>query len=232
MPGLIGPHSATAAELKARLELERSGMPFLVLRDAAGDQRLVTLPVDASVLTIGRSSECDIALPWDGQVSRVHAQLEHIGDGWAVVDGGLSRNGSFLNGERLAQRRRLADGDLLQVGASKLLFRQPVAPGLRVSTETVLADDAAAAPVVSPAQLAVLRALCRPFADGSAFASPATNKQIADELFLSLDAVKGHLRQLFARFSLEALPQNEKRLRLAERALSTGLVTPSDLRAR
>jgi hypothetical protein len=232
MPGLVGPHSATAAELKARLDLERRGLPFLVLRDGTGEQRLVALPPEVPVLTIGRSPECDVPLAWDAQVSRVHAQLEHIGDGWAIADGGLSRNGSFLNGERLAQRRRLTDGDLLQVGASKLLYRQPVAAGLRVATETIVADDAATAPFVSPSQLAVLRALCRPFADGSAFAAPATNKQIAEELFLSLDAVKGHLRQLFARFGLDALPQNEKRLRLAERALATGLVTPSDLRVR
>jgi ATP/maltotriose-dependent transcriptional regulator MalT len=75
----------------------------------------------------------------------------------------------------------------------------------------------------------VLVALCRPFKDSTGFASPATNQQIADELFLSLDAVKGHLRALFGVFGVAHLPQNEKRTRLVERAFSTGTVTTREL---
>jgi len=52
---------------------------------------------------------------------------------------------------------------------------------------------------------------------------PATNQQIADELFLSLDAVKTHLRMLFHKFGIEDLPQNQKRARLVEMALQFGL---------
>jgi predicted component of type VI protein secretion system len=227
---LAGPHSATAAELKDRLDLERLGGPFLILRDGAESQVLVPLAGDRAVLTLGRSEECDVALRWDTRVSRVHAQLERVGDGWAIADGGLSRNGSFLNGERLHARRRLSDGDVLRLGATELLYRQPRGAGMRVITETVTASDATAVPSVSPAQFAVLRALCRPLVDATGFAVPASNKDIAAELFLSLDAVKGHLRALFARFGLDGLAQNEKRLRLAERALGSGLVTPAELR--
>ena len=36
---------------------------------------------------------------------------------------------------------------------------------------------------------------------------PATNQQIADELFLSLDAVKMHLRALFHKVGIDDLPQ-------------------------
>ena len=61
------------------------------------------------------------------------------------------------------------------------------------------------------------------------WARPATNKQIAAELFLTVQAVKTHLRALFGRFGLEDLGQNEKRLRLAELALQAGLVTAADL---
>jgi hypothetical protein len=226
---LIGPHAATAAELKARLELEREARPFLLLRDGDEVQQLLPLPDDRSTMTIGRSADCDVPLQWDGQVSRVHAELERIGDGWAIVDGGLSRNGSFVNGERLRERRRLADGDVVSLGSTPIVYRQPVRQDLRVATETVAAKDAPAPASVSPAQMAVLKALCRPFADGDAFAAPATNNQIAEELFLSLDAVKGHLRVLFVKFGLEDLPQNEKRLRLAERSLRSGLVRAGDL---
>ena len=47
-------------------------------------------------------------------------------------------------------------------------------------------------------------------------------------MFLSVDAVKGHLRALFSKFGIEHLPQNEKRLRLVERALQAGLVSERD----
>ena len=46
---------------------------------------------------------------------------------------------------------------------------------------------------------------------------------------LSLDAVKSHMRALFARFGLDDLPQNEKRVRLVERALQTGTVSEHEL---
>ena len=69
----------------------------------------------------------------------------------------------------------------------------------------------------------VLEALCRPYKD-TELATPATNQQIAEELFLSVDAVKAHLRALFGAFGLEDLPQNQKRSVLAMRAMQLGLV--------
>ena len=80
-----------------------------------------------------------------------------------------------------------------------------------------------ATPDVSDAQRRVLVALCRPLT-GEGLSAPATNEQIAEELFLSLSAVKGHLRVLFSRFGLDEAPQNQKRLLLAERALATSIV--------
>jgi pSer/pThr/pTyr-binding forkhead associated (FHA) protein len=229
--GLVGPHSASAAELKERVEAERAGQPHLILRDGDEQQRIIRLPDDRARLTIGRASECDLALTWDSRASRVHAELERVGPGWAVVDGGLSRNGSFLNGERLHDRRRLKDRDLLRFGETVVLYREPAPATGGGQRQTTMLSTGVAAPVrVSPAQKAVLRALCRPFAEGDAFATPATNNEIAAELYLSLDAVKGHLRALFAKFELEGLPQNEKRLRLVERALQSGAITTADLR--
>jgi pSer/pThr/pTyr-binding forkhead associated (FHA) protein len=226
----LGPHLATPVELRDRLEYERAGAPFLVFRDGEQHQHLQALADDQPRLTIGRSPDCDIALVWDAQTSRVHAELKRVGGGWTVVDGGLSRNGSYLNGERLHERRRLRDGDVLRFGQTAIVYRQPQDATIRTQSETVLGDDLPHSAPVSPAQRAVLRALCRPFAEGNAFASPATNNQIAKELFLSLDAVKGHLRILYGKFGLDHLPQNEKRLRLVERALQAGVVSVSDLR--
>ena len=75
----------------------------------------------------------------------------------------------------------------------------------------------------------MLVALCRPFGDGSEFATPATNRQIADEVFLCVDAVKANLRALFERFEVGELPQNKKRVRLAELALRSGVISPREL---
>jgi hypothetical protein len=73
-------------------------------------------------------------------------------------------------------------------------------------------------------QLAILAALCRPISSGNHFATPATNQEIADEVFLSVDAVKGHLRTLYRKFGIEDLPHNQKRARLVELAIAGGYV--------
>ena len=77
-------------------------------------------------------------------------------------------------------------------------------------------------------QRKVLIALCRPFRDGN-LAIPASNQAIAAELYLSVDAVKMHLRALFVKFQLGQLPQNQKRAKLAQRALQLGSVSLQDL---
>jgi hypothetical protein len=82
---------------------------------------------------------------------------------------------------------------------------------------------------LSDAQRRVLVSLCRPFKEPTGYVTPATNQQIAAELYLSVDAVKTHLRALFAKFGVEDLPQNRKRVRLVELALTGGVVTPREL---
>jgi FHA domain-containing protein len=231
MPELAGPHAASAVELKERLDTERRGRPFLIVRDGNGSQRLITLHDDRSPMTVGRSEDCDLPLPWDSRVSRVHAEINKIGPSWAVTDGGLSRNGTYVNGERITERRLLRDGDTLRMGDTAVLYREPSVDPPTAGT-TALDRELPGPGDVSPAQKAVLRALCRPFAeaDPGEWARPATNREIASDLVLSLGAIKAHLRVLFARFDVAGLPQNEKRLRLAERALHSGAVTLAELR--
>ena len=76
-------------------------------------------------------------------------------------------------------------------------------------------------------QRKVLIALVRPVHE-SASATPATNRQIAEEVFLTVDAVKAHLRVLFERYGLSELPQNEKRARLVATVLDAGVLLPRD----
>jgi pSer/pThr/pTyr-binding forkhead associated (FHA) protein len=106
-------------------EAERQGDPFLFWEDAHGRQQVLSLLDGWEKVTIGRGPSCDIGLPWDGDVSRVHAEVVRVGDDWAVVDDGLSTNGTFVGGERVERRRRLHDGDQLRCGSTELRFRAP-----------------------------------------------------------------------------------------------------------
>jgi pSer/pThr/pTyr-binding forkhead associated (FHA) protein len=220
------PRQTSAAELKAQIEAERGGRPFLVLRDGGGEQRIVAIAEGATELWVGRGSAAGLRLDWDEEVSALHAQIEVVGGECTLLDDGLSRNGSFVGAERVHGRRRLRDGDVLRFGRTTVLFRRPEET---TPEATVVAADAPAAAAVSPGQRRVLLALCRPFKDGSAFATPPTNQAIAAELHLSVDAVKTHLRALFEKLELEDLPQNRKRVALAQKALQSGVVSPRDL---
>jgi pSer/pThr/pTyr-binding forkhead associated (FHA) protein len=222
----LGPHRATPRELSARLAVERRGHPFLVFRDEEGAQRIVELSADVQKISLGRSRECDVALSWDAEVSRIHAELERLGSQWLLIDDGLSSNGTFVAGERVSGRRRLHDGDMLRLGATTVAFRQPGA-GTVVSTK--MSDERSVNANVTAAQRRVLIALCRPFKHQAQSATPATNPQIAADLHLSVAAVKTHLHGLFRAFEIDDLPQQDKRRRLVALAFSTGLVSDRDL---
>ncbi len=213
----------TTADVQALIAAERGGEPFLTGRQHDGRQVIFGLPRDRWRLTIGRKLESDIAISWDGEVSRAHALLEQVGDQWTLVDDGLSSNGSFVNGTRVIGRQRLRQGDRLCFGATQLLFRDPGPP----ESEATRRDARSTAVPITATQHRVLVALCRPLNDGSA-TLPATNRQIAAEMLLSVDAVKAQLRLLFERFGVTDLAQNEKRARLAQLAFATGAVAPHD----
>ena len=109
---------------------------------------------------------------------------------------------------------------MLRFGRTVILFRDPLGAA---RDATVAAPDALGPADLSDQQRKVLTALCRPLMDGAPGATPATNQEIADELFLSVDAVKLHLRALFDKFGVAELPQNKKRVALAWRASQSGL---------
>ena len=120
-----GQLSRADALLHDRIEAERRGTAFVVFHDATGKQHVVELGAEESTITIGRRAENDVALSWDNNVSRGHARLLRVQEGWTVVDKG-SRNGSYLNGHRVTGRHPLRDGDVLRFGDTVVLFRAPV----------------------------------------------------------------------------------------------------------
>lgn len=81
------------------------------------------VPLDGDRLTIGRDQSNDIGLPEDLAVSRRHALLERLAAGWSVSDLS-STNGTFVNGQPLSQPRPLYSGDEIEVGETRLVYRQ------------------------------------------------------------------------------------------------------------
>ena len=164
-------HSRTPTELKAELDAERArgAVPRVPGRRGAGRAPAA----EEGRLTLGREPACDLCFD-DHEVSRLHCELEHVGGQWVLADNGLSRNGTFLNGERLLGARALRDGDTIRVGATVLTYR---APGERTDRETRPAAESQLAESLTPTQRAVLIALCRPYRDGSPFAIPASNRR-------------------------------------------------------
>lgn len=214
----FGPHARSPAELAATRRLRGSGTPFLELRDAAGRQRLVRLQSDR--ISIGRAEGCGVALPWDAEVSRLHAVVERIDGVWVLEDAG-SRNGTAVDAEPVSARRLLQDGAVISAGRTQILF-QCTAPGDAARTEAAVALPA---PELTAAQRRVLEALCRPWLSGAS-ASPAGNREIAEALVVSEETVKTHMRALFDAFDLQASAPYRKRFELAKIATDSGLIPP------
>lgn len=218
---ISAPIHRRGSDVKLIMEAVERGLPFLQYRDSEDELAILQIP-DGGV-SIGRSSDNQLALDWDREVSRVHAEIDRRGSQWVISDEGLARNGTFVDGEKVVGRRKLVDQALIRCGKTILLFRDP--GGDTASDTTHVGSMASAVPELTNTQMGVLVALSRPVLasdrDGS---TPATNQEIADELFLSLDGVKGHLRVLFQKFGIADLPQNRKRSALVERAMISGLV--------
>jgi hypothetical protein len=240
-------------------QAERSGRPYLIFRDGEDRQQLLVLPSNSESVSVGRRSSSDLALDWDSQVSRTHAQFERTDDAWVLVDDDLSSNGTFVNGERLHGRRRLNDGDTLRFGATTVTFHSPpTAPATPepplaapppAPPEPPLAAPPAAPPEPPPAppprpqpaarpapavglsttQRRILAALCRPYNVRSPYTRPATDEQIADELVLAVGEVRAHVKVLYAKLGIADASEEDRRYRLVERAFSDGLVNERDL---
>jgi hypothetical protein len=211
-----------AVDLKSRIEAERTGRAFVYWKD--GDQRQQIRVLDPAIdrLTIGRGRDQDIVIDWDKQVSRSHALVEKLGGEWFVDD--LSRNGSYVNGDRVGKRLRLRHKDVMCFGATRIAFEDRASA--EESDSTARASDEVWAPMTAT-QRRVLLALCRPLVDNGT-ALPAANRQIADEVGLGVDAVKAHLRVVYDRYGLSELAQMEKRTRLARLLLANGTFHPHD----
>jgi pSer/pThr/pTyr-binding forkhead associated (FHA) protein len=188
------------------------------------DQGARLVPLETGRVTIGRAGSNDVSLPWDNKASRLHAVLEHLAAGWCVRDLS-SRNGTFLNGERVDRDRPLGAGDEIRVGGTRLVFRAE-----RSSTDAGETEGAERPPDLTPRERDVLRALFRPALAGEVFSEPASTREIAKALSVSEPAVKQHLLRLYDKFGIYEGGER-RRVRLANEALRRGAVTLAEVRS-
>jgi DNA-binding transcriptional ArsR family regulator len=193
---------------------------FIEVFDAAGRELRA---LEAARVTIGKAEGNDVVVGSDASVSRLHAALEPYGATWCIRDLG-SRNGTFVNGERVISERALHHGDEIRIGATRLVFRASEAPAAELTAAVESAPD------LTRREHDVLVALCGPLFKGAMFARPATIKEIAAALFLTEGAVKQHLSRLYDKFRIEGGGE-PRPVQLANEAVRRGAVGIADVRA-
>jgi pSer/pThr/pTyr-binding forkhead associated (FHA) protein len=108
--------------------------PRLLVRGGAERGKEIILTQDN--LTIGRQEESDVFVA-DRLASRRHARLQRQQGQYVLHDCG-SRNGTFVNGERIPDCHVLRDGDEIQIGLEfKALYVDPEATGALVTEALV-----------------------------------------------------------------------------------------------
>jgi transcriptional regulator with GAF, ATPase, and Fis domain len=80
----------------------------------SGERPLFEVVTSRGPISIGRDTACTISII-DARASRRHAELAFEGDRWIVRDLG-SRNGTFVDGERVGERAAVTDEAVLSVG--------------------------------------------------------------------------------------------------------------------
>jgi pSer/pThr/pTyr-binding forkhead associated (FHA) protein len=180
------------------------------------------VPLDGDRITLGSADSNDLAVPTDRRLSRLHAVFEHYPAGWCVRDLG-SRNGTFVNGQRIWQEHALTDGDEIRAGTSRFVLRSGRLPAGQPT------EAGAPPPELTGRERDVLVQLCRPLLAGAMFTEPASSREIAAALVVTEAAVKQHLLRLYEKFGI--LGDGERRrVRLANEAMTRGAITRADLR--
>jgi len=123
------PQSATAVEMagpppikpgrrRTKVSKGRRGVPARLVVIEPKERRGTTFAITTAV-GIGRDAGSTIVVTGDEFISAHHARVS-AADGHVVVEDLGSRNGTYLNGTKLTQRRTVQTGDRIQVGYTVL----------------------------------------------------------------------------------------------------------------
>jgi hypothetical protein len=111
-PALVGAAGGDGAARPGGAKADRKGARLRILEPA--EHRGESYPLGDEI-TVGRGGGCGIVLTADQFVSTVHARVFRRGDDVFVEDLG-SRNGTFVNGERITATTKIRRGDRVQFG--------------------------------------------------------------------------------------------------------------------
>ncbi|AEV73815.1 FHA domain-containing protein [Mycolicibacterium rhodesiae NBB3] len=185
------------------------------------------VPLTGERVTVGKASTNAVALEHDPTVSRLHAILENHGSAWSIRDVG-SRNGTFVNGDKITAERVLRSGDEVRVGKSRVVYLETRQSGAPIEEATIVPDAGQLPPRLTRREVDVLMVLCRPLVSDDPFPEPASVRRMAGELYVTEAAVKQHLQNLYDKFAIPT--EGDRRVRLANEALRRGAVTIAQLR--
>ena len=105
----------------ARERRERQVAGRLVVLESPSLSPGHAVGVDSTALTVGRSTQNDVAVERDDFASATHARFMPRRDGLWLEDLG-STNGTFVNGTRIPAPRRLTPGDVVRIGETELRY--------------------------------------------------------------------------------------------------------------
>jgi hypothetical protein len=115
---VLGPQQAAAVGLRPEPPMNMGRL--VVIKSDVIDEN-TEFELDSQGISIGRGGPNDVRLDGDDYASANHARVEPRRDGVWIEDIG-STNGTFVNGVRLSNPRKLTAGDLVRVGETDLRF--------------------------------------------------------------------------------------------------------------
>jgi hypothetical protein len=115
---VLAPQQAAGLGLSARVQIGK----LVVMRSPAVEEGKV-LTLDSAAASIGRGPQNDLPIPEDEFASAEHARFEPRRDGVWLEDLD-STNGTYVNGVKVSEPRRLVPGDVIRVGETDLRFER------------------------------------------------------------------------------------------------------------
>jgi pSer/pThr/pTyr-binding forkhead associated (FHA) protein len=115
---VLAPQQAAGLGLSARVQTGK----LVVMRSPSLPEGTVYV-LDSAAMSVGRGPQNDLSLPDDEYASAHHARLEPRRDGIWLEDSG-STNGTYVNGVRVSDPRRLVPGDVIRVGETDFRFER------------------------------------------------------------------------------------------------------------
>jgi pSer/pThr/pTyr-binding forkhead associated (FHA) protein len=103
----------------------------------ARNRRVLT--INRPVALVGRAKGCSVRIP-ENDVSRRHCRIRQK-DGFVVIEDLRSRNGTYINGERIVGARAIRPGDAVEVGPMRFIVGYELSPDARTKLEAFETDD-------------------------------------------------------------------------------------------